>query len=162
LDPLQPYVYSRTSLSSGPGVDSAFLGPELQLIFDEFSSPLAEVVVGFCQDHMNWEAKSVKFRLHFREPVLSLNLGEITDWYLALISKLPPPPFQKNLSLAPVSSLIHNKASVSKLNPQQDQCLHIISPTNLHHQITPCLMATNAEESRNQVYDIIPSTTQLR
>jgi hypothetical protein len=37
-----------------------------------------------------WDSKSFKFRLHFREPDLSLYSGKLTDWCLALVSKLSP------------------------------------------------------------------------
>jgi hypothetical protein len=39
-----------------------------------------------------WDAKAFKFRLHFREPDLSLDSGRLMGWYLAVVSKLPPPP----------------------------------------------------------------------
>jgi hypothetical protein len=72
------------------------------------------------------DAKSFKFRLHFREPDLSLNSDKLTGWNLSLVSKLPPPPPEQNPRLA----------SVSRLHPQQDQCLQVIPPTNLHPKVT--------------------------
>jgi hypothetical protein len=94
--------------------------------------------------------KLFKFILHFREPDLSLNSGKLIDWYLTLVSKFAP---QQNLSLASISRLIPNKTRVSRLHPQQDQCLQVIPPTNLHpppgYKPTPCLMTTNAEGSRS-------------
>jgi hypothetical protein len=55
--------------------------------------------------------KASKFRLHFREPDLSLNSGKLTGWYPAFVSKLSPNSRQ-NLSPAPVSRLIPDKTGI--------------------------------------------------
>jgi hypothetical protein len=83
--------------------------------------------------HCWWDSKSFNFRLHFRDPDLSLNSDKPTGWYLALVSKLHP---QQNLSLALVLRLIPSKTRVSRLHPQQDQCLQVTPPTNVYPQVT--------------------------
>lgn len=80
-----------------------------------------------------WEDKSYKFRFHFREPDLSLNSRKLTSWYLALVSKLSSAKPEPSSSLW----LIPNKTSIFRLCSQQDQCLKVILPTNLHSQVTP-------------------------
>lgn len=79
--------------------------------------------------------QSFKSRLHFREPDLSLNSGRLTGCYSIRFQVSSRP--QQNLRLAPVSKLIPNKSRLSRLHPQQDQCLQVITPTNL----TPRLQA---------------------
>jgi hypothetical protein len=72
-----------------------------------------------------WDAKAFKFRLHFSEPDLNLNSGKLTGISFQVVP-------QQYLSLAPVSRLIPNKTRVSRLHSQQDQCVQVIPPTNLH------------------------------
>ena len=59
-----------------------------------------------------WDAISFKFRLHLENLTYVWTQGELTDWYLALVSK----PHQQNCRLSPVTRVIPNKTSISRLH----------------------------------------------
>jgi hypothetical protein len=77
----------------------------------------AQIQADLCEFKVRCQISQVQ--TSFREPDLNLN-------------KLLLHNNNKKISLALVSRLIPNKTSVSRLYPQQDQCLQVIPPTDLH------------------------------
>ena len=93
-----------------------------------------------------WEIKSFGFRLHLRKPDLRFNSSYLTNQYLALVSRLPPP--QKDLTLAPVSRLFPNKSAST---------FQVTSLPLARH----FLISTNQEIKQKLSLWLAPSSSQL-
>lgn len=71
-------------------------------------------------------AKPFNFRLHCRKPDLTMNSGKIPGQYLAFLSNLPHPSPQTQPE---------PKSRPKRFLGQQDQCLQVITPTDLDTQV---------------------------